>query len=112
MIYFGPDGQGWDCPATDDQDIVEPPVGAACVMCGEVVDATDRGIIMPGIGVGYDRQAWEALGSTGGTAWIWEADQTAKWVVRVTVYHRVCFLRDIGVPEDVLRRPVRPDRVR
>lgn len=69
-------GEPWDSPVCDGAEQVETPVGGVCLLCKELVDEGDRGVLMP-------------YGSTNGS------EERPE--------HAECFLRSmLGAPEHIL----------
>lgn len=51
MKWFGTD---WKAPICEETPQVEVPVGEACYLCERSIEATDRGVVMPFMGVPGD----------------------------------------------------------
>jgi hypothetical protein len=72
MEWFGAPWNGTFCAA---QPPVPPPVGLPCQRCGEHIDQSDQGVIVPFLGAAPS--AWSE-----------------------TPYHLHCFLDNLGIKHD------------
>ena len=70
MRWFG---QSWDAPINYPQNEVPVPVGVECLVCQVEIESTDSGVTVPFYGGGPPERA---------------------------VYHRKCFLSDLGIPDE------------
>lgn len=98
MHFFAPYGYGWKCPAMEGKEFERPPFGVTCIACNEPITWADRGVLLPRIGRDYDP----------GDIKLYTAETPMRpsldglWFT-LTVWHLVCFLLELGVPEETAR---------